>query len=173
MVAINFSPQFAEAVAAGRKTQTIRQSARATTGRALQLYTGQRTKDCRKLADAVCVDCTSVKLTARGATLGDTSRFPGDRDDFARADGFEDYAAMWKWFSERYETHSFAGYIIRWRLERGTMKDQEKKRIRVYTYPLQSRSCDRRSFCGGLKINGRCPDCGWADPAPISPIVKH
>lgn len=116
MVAINFSPQFAEPVAAGRKTQTIRQKARATAGQALQLYTGQRTKDCRKLADAVCIDCTYVGLTERGVTLGDTSRFPGDRDDFARADGFEDYAAMWKWFSERYETNSFTGHVIRWRL---------------------------------------------------------
>jgi hypothetical protein len=116
MVAINFSPQFADAVAAGRKTQTIRQTARAAAGQALQLYTGQRTKACRKLADAVCVDCTYVGLTARGVTLGDKSRFPGDIDDFARADGFEDYAAMWKWFSERYETNSFTGNIIRWQI---------------------------------------------------------
>jgi hypothetical protein len=116
VVAINFSPQFAEAVAAGLKTQTIRQSARAKAGQALQLYTGQRTKACRKLADAVCIDCTYVGLRASGVTLGDTKRFPGDIDDFARQDGFEDYAAMWKWFSERYETNSFTGHIIRWSL---------------------------------------------------------
>jgi hypothetical protein len=116
VVAINFSHQFADAVASGHKTQTIRQSARAKAGQPLQLYTGQRTKDCRKLADAVCVDCTYVGLRASGVTLGDTSRFPGHIDDFARADGFEDYAAMWKWFSERYKTNSFTGHIIRWRL---------------------------------------------------------
>lgn len=116
MVAINFSPKFAEAVETGRKTQTIRQSARAKAGQALQLYTGQRTKACRKLADAVCVDCTYVGLTARGVTLGDASKFPGHIDDFARSDGFENYAAMWKWFSERYETNSFTGHIIRWQL---------------------------------------------------------
>jgi hypothetical protein len=116
MVAINFSPQFAAEVASGRKTQTIRRSARARAGQALQLYTGQRTKDCRKLADAICIDCTYVGLTERGVTLGDASRFPGNIDDFARADGFENYAAMWKWFSERYETNSFTGHIIRWRL---------------------------------------------------------
>lgn len=91
MVAINFSPRFADAVAAGRKMQTIRQTARARPGQELQLYTGQRTKECRKIADAVCIDCTYVGLTARGVTLGDASRFPGDRDDFARADGFSDY----------------------------------------------------------------------------------
>lgn len=116
MVAINFSPQFADAVAAGQKTQTIRRRARAMAGQALQLYTGQRTKDCRKLADAVCIDCTYVGLTEHGVTLGDKSRFPSYIDDFARQDGFEDYAAMWKWFSEKYGTAGFTGYIIRWRI---------------------------------------------------------
>ncbi len=77
MVALSFSPKFADAVASGLKKQTIRQSARAKAGQALQLYTGQRTKNCRKLADAICIDCTYVGLTARGVTLGDTSRFPG------------------------------------------------------------------------------------------------
>lgn len=116
MVALNFSPQFAYAVSVGWKTQTIRQKARAKPGQAIQLYTGQRTKDCRKLGDAVCIDCTYIGLTARGITLGDVSKFPGDRDDFAKADGFSDYAAMWKWFSERYDTQSFTGHVIRWRL---------------------------------------------------------
>lgn len=124
MVAINFSAQFAAEVEAGRKTQTIRQSARAKTGQALQLYTGQRTKECRKLADAICIDCTYVGLTARGVTLGDASRFPGDIDDFARADGFENYSAMWRWFSERYKTNSFTGHIIRWKLTPDSTPEQ-------------------------------------------------
>ena len=115
MVALNFQPQFADDVAAGRKTQTIRRSARAKAGQRLQLYTGQRTKACRKLAEAVCIDCGYVGLTERGISLWDASRYPGNKDDFARADGFESYAAMWKWFSERYKTNSFTGYIIRWK----------------------------------------------------------
>lgn len=118
MVALNFSPQFAPLVAAGTKRQTIRQSARAKPGDSLQLYTGQRTKACRKLVapDPICTDCMYIGLTARGITLGDASKFPGNIDDFARADGFDDYAAMWKWFSERYETQSFTGHVIRWRI---------------------------------------------------------
>jgi hypothetical protein len=116
MVAINFHRSLLMPSLPAGRLQTIRQKARARAGQALQLYTGQRTKECRKLADAVCIDCTYVGLTARGVTFGDASRFPGDRDDFARADGFENYAAMWKWFSERYETHSFTGHVIRWTL---------------------------------------------------------
>lgn len=116
MVAFNFSPQFVADVESGRKTQTIRQTSRAKAGDAIQLYTGQRTKDCRKLGDAVCIDSMYIGMTASGISLGDASRFPRDQDDFARADGFADYAAMWKWFSERYRTNSFTGYITRWRL---------------------------------------------------------
>lgn len=116
MVALNFSPQFADDVASGKKTQTIRQSAKVKAGQAIQLYTGQRTKACRKLGDAECIDCTYVGLNGRGVTLGDKSKFPSAIDEFARADGFANYGAMWLWFSEKYETGSFTGYIIRWRL---------------------------------------------------------
>lgn len=115
MVAINFSAQFADDVAAGRTTQTIRRTRRCEPGDALQLYTGQRTKKCRKLRDAKCVDVTYVALTARGVTLGDVRRFPRDIDEFAQLDGFADYAEMWKWFSNRYKTSSFTGYVVRWK----------------------------------------------------------
>lgn len=114
MVAINFSEQFATRVERGEKRQTIRRTRKCEPGAALQLYTGQRTKKCRKLMDAVCRDVTYVGLTARGVTLGDVTRFPRDIDEFARLDGFESYAEMWKWFSERYDTNSFTGHIIRW-----------------------------------------------------------
>lgn len=114
MVAINFSERFAGLVERGEKRQTIRRGKKCEPGAALQLYTGQRTKACRKIGEAVCRDVTCVGLTARGVTLGDKSTFPSDIDDFARADGFTDYADMWKWFSERYETNSFTGYVIRW-----------------------------------------------------------
>lgn len=114
MVALNFQAQFAPDVEAGRKTQTIRQKARVAAGQPIQLYTGQRTKACRKLGVAICRDVTYVGLTARGVSLGDKSRFPSNIDDFARADGFKDYAEMWHWFARRYDTNSFTGYIIRW-----------------------------------------------------------
>lgn len=114
MVAINFSAQFAGRVERGDKRQTIRRTRRCAAGDALQLYTGLRTKAARKLRDATCIDVTYVGLTERGVTLGDVERFPRDIDEFARLDGFSDYAAMWRWFSERYKTLSFTGYIIRW-----------------------------------------------------------
>jgi hypothetical protein len=114
VVAINFSPQFADAIQRGEKRQTIRRGRKCEAGARLQLYTGQRTKACRKLMDAICRDVTYVGLTAAGFTLGNVERFPRDMDEFARLDGFRDYADMWAWFSQRYDTNSFTGYIIRW-----------------------------------------------------------
>jgi hypothetical protein len=59
MVAYNFKPQFAPLVEAGTKLQTIRaerRSRHAAPGEAIQLYTGMRTKACRKLLtpDPIC-----------------------------------------------------------------------------------------------------------------------
>lgn len=127
MVAFNFSSQFVADVESGRKTQTIRQTSRAQAGDPIQLYTGQRTKACRKIGDAVCIDSMYIGMTARGITLGDASRYPRDIDDFAKADGFADYAAMWKWFSERYRTNSFVGYITRWHLAPSLPSQHETK----------------------------------------------
>jgi len=116
VVALNFQPQFAPLIEARQKTQTIRRSNRVSVGDRLQLYTGQRTKACRKLVtpDPVCVVSTYVGLRANDITLGNVNHAPRDFDEFARADGFQNYAAMWKWFSERYETLSFTGRLIKW-----------------------------------------------------------
>ena len=54
MVAYNFQARFAAAIEAGEKAITIRtigQRRHARIGERLQLYTGQRTRACRKLVD--------------------------------------------------------------------------------------------------------------------------
>lgn len=116
MVAFNFAAEFAGPVERREKMQTIRQTRRAAVGDRIQLYTGQRTADCRKLSadDPVCVCVDYVAIRPDDLTVGDTSKHPRNRDDFARADGFKDYADMHRWFSERYGTEHFVGYLHRW-----------------------------------------------------------
>lgn len=106
MVAINFSPKFAKLVASGKKRQTIRKTLRCMPGQKLQLYTGQRTKSCRKLLDAICVSVDLVVLP-----LGDN---PFITDEFAKADGFKNSAEMQKWFIEHHKTKIFKGFLIKW-----------------------------------------------------------
>lgn len=116
MVALNFSPEFAGPVERREKRQTIRQTRRAKVGDRIQLYTGQRTKGCRKLSeiDPVCTYVGYVAIRPEYLTVGDAKAHPQDRDAFARADGFKDYADMVAWFQARYGQHSFIGYIHKW-----------------------------------------------------------
>lgn len=116
MVAYNFQKRFAPAVSAGLKTQTIRAQRKgrhARAGEPLQLYTGMRTKACRKLIDPdpVCTVSTYCAIREDSITLGNHPRV--DIDDFARADGFSDFEDMKAWFRD---THGlpFIGRLIKW-----------------------------------------------------------
>lgn len=116
MVAFNFKPQFADKVASGEKCQTIRQTKRAKKGDRLQLYTGQRTRACRKLVnpDPVCTVVDYVGIRPDYLTLGNTKLHPGDADDFARRDGFASYDELVVWFHEMYGSPYFYGYVHVW-----------------------------------------------------------
>ena len=65
MVAYNFKEQFANLVASGEKCQTIRAIGKrrhVKSGETIQLYSGLRTKQCRKLGDAVCVSAQDIEM---------------------------------------------------------------------------------------------------------------
>jgi len=118
MVAFNFSPEFADDVASGKKRQTIRQTKRGKVGDPVQLFTGQRTKQCRRLRqDEPVLEAVSyIHIAPTGISLGNIANFPRDRDDFAKADGFKDFAAMHAWFKAKYGQDHFYGYVHRWAL---------------------------------------------------------
>src|SRR5205809_6536002 len=68
MALINFSREdFIDAVANGSKHFTIRQLRKKPIkkGEALQLHTGLRTKQARKLRDAVCKNTWDIKIETR------------------------------------------------------------------------------------------------------------
>ena len=117
MVAFNFSPEFADAVASGTKQQTIRKTKRAVRGDRVQLYTGQRTKACRKLGDGICESVDYVGIRPDGLTFGDVRKHPSKLDDFARADGFADFKAMLAWFTKKYGSPYFQGFVHKWTLK--------------------------------------------------------
>jgi hypothetical protein len=116
MVAINFSPEFVDEIASGKKTQTIRGTLRCKVGTELQLYTGMRTKNCRLIAKAICIDTDYCAVRPEYITFGDADKHPS-ADDFARADGFSDYQDMVRWFQKKYNQQSFIGHVIKWKLK--------------------------------------------------------
>lgn len=123
MVAYNFSSEFAELVAIGAKRQTIRahRKRHVRPGESVQLYTGMRTRNCRKLreVDPVCLSVERIELWNRGGGLyvyiiDNEGITHVDADIMAMADGFDDAAHMFAWFDDRHGL-PFQGVLIRWK----------------------------------------------------------
>lgn len=120
MVAYNFQAQFADDVASGRKRQTIRPNRKHNPepGERLQLYTGQRTKACRKLCEPVCVQVSRVIIDQRMAISmveigGDAIVTQEELDTFVQADGFASHIEFLAFFRKQYGPH-FEGVLIKW-----------------------------------------------------------
>lgn len=116
MVAFNFSPEFVPAIESGDKVQTIRKTKRAKAGDMLQLYVGQRTKNCRLIREQECAYVDYVHIAPDGLTFGDKEKHPGDTNAFARRDGFNDFDEMLAWFAKKYGEFRFVGYVHRWKV---------------------------------------------------------
>ena len=88
-------------------------------GDTLYLYTGMRTKACRKLGEVRCRSVHRVAITSAGdLKIGGTSAGPRYRQMIAKADGFEPvhqtaFGEMLAWF-ERVHGLPFRGVLIRW-----------------------------------------------------------
>jgi len=122
VVAYSFQKMFADPILMGGKTQTIRahRKRHAREGEELQLYTGMRSKQCRLLGRATCVDALPITLRFSDNVIGlwDGSEFAfrGQLDDFARKDGFDNWLrlkAFWRLHHGRIE--KFEGMIIFWK----------------------------------------------------------
>lgn len=93
MVAYNFQARFVAAIEAGEKAITIRTIGRrrhARIGERLQLYTGQRTKACRKLVDPdpVVTGVQPITFHGGGRVWVDTWLTAAELEALARLDGF-------------------------------------------------------------------------------------
>lgn len=124
MVAYSFRPRFAALIESGAKTQTIRAPRRrhALPGERLQLFTGMRTRECRKLIpDPLCVSVEPIhmfpengrwllRVSGAAQPLCDLAI----SDDFARDDGFADVADFGRFWAEAHGVQPFTGYLIRW-----------------------------------------------------------
>ena len=68
MAALNFQKQFAPDVESGIKLQTIRAKRKnpIKEGETLYLYTGMRTKKCRKLGEVKCYSVLPFEISPNG-----------------------------------------------------------------------------------------------------------
>lgn len=117
MSLLGFKARFAGPVERREKRQTIRAKVNGhAVGRPIQLYTGLRTKSCRKLVadDPVCTSIAPVVIGATGFCKIGGEVLGGKRlADFAVADGFAGVADFFEFFRQP-DGSDFVGFLIRW-----------------------------------------------------------
>ncbi len=118
MPLFNFQPQFAADVESGKKRQTIRarRKNRPKAGQTAYLYTGTRTKACRKLGKVKIKSVEPIYICNQLFELWIGANDYGKMEDLnrlAKEDGFEDWFEMRSWFKK---THGlpFHGDLIKW-----------------------------------------------------------
>ena len=116
MPCINFKKQFAGVVENGLKTQTIRKIRKRPIriGDTLQLYTGMRTKKCRKLMTAVAIDIKTIVIDQTIVMIDGNQIDSYDVGRLARADGFHSICEFKDFFNSHYGL-PFVGQLINWR----------------------------------------------------------
>lgn len=133
MVAYSFQKQFVAAVRSGAKLQTIRaprkDNKHAKPGDAVQLYTAMRRPECELLRESVCVSVQriTIETVAERVQVFDDERETvmvlaltasdfvsrANLDEFAKADGFDDWRSMRDWFKKQHGPR-FEGVLIKW-----------------------------------------------------------
>jgi len=79
-----------------------------------------RTRQCRKLRDAVCHDACGILLYADRILTFKPQELHTDLNYFARLDGFIDWQEMREWFIEAHGL-PFQGFLIRWLVPPATL----------------------------------------------------
>jgi hypothetical protein len=124
MVAYNFQPRFFSLIREGMKHQTIRRLrvGHAKPGDRLQLYTGLRTPQARRICDdPVCTAVMPCEIRfasalIRSITVGGVP--VRNLNNFAVIDGFTDLADMTGFWREMHGTSDFNGVVIEWAMPR-------------------------------------------------------
>lgn len=119
---VNFTV-FIDKILSGEKRQTIRKAGKkwenVKVGDKLTLYTGLRTKDCRKLGEAEVesidnIDIESSLRVFSRIRINDKYLLIREMRELALNDGFSTIDAFLEFFQDHYGEH-FNGKIIKWK----------------------------------------------------------
>jgi len=118
MALYGFRERFAPAIEDGSKRQTIRARRKdkrvPKPGEILHLYTGLRTKQCRKLGMSPCLDVRNVMIDNIAVSIDGEYLSGMARNKFAIADGFGSWEEMRTFFDLEHGL-PFEGHVIRWK----------------------------------------------------------
>lgn len=119
---VNFTV-FIDKILSGEKRQTIRKAGKkwenVKVGDKLTLYTGLRTKDCRKLGESEVESIEDVEIESplrvfSRIKINDKYLFMHEMERLALSDGFSTIDAFLEFFHDHYG-EEFKGKIIKWK----------------------------------------------------------
>lgn len=116
MAAYNFMKQFEKPILSGEKCSTIRRDAgkrNPQPGDALHLFTGMRTKECRKLAEVECDKVQSITIREGGIVLGGNALSEQKQWILAQRDGLMHLEDFFAFFRTHYGL-PFTGVYVKW-----------------------------------------------------------
>lgn len=115
---LNFKEKFAGAVEAGEKRQTIRPRGkrRAHPGETLRLFSGLRTKNCRKLRTETCLLAAEIDISTEAhlMSMGDKVISMSQATEIAQRDGFQNQAEFYAFFRKQYGAGKHEMILYRW-----------------------------------------------------------
>ena len=122
MPALSFKKQFATMVESGKKHQTIRKTRKRPIkgGDKLYLYTGMRTKSCRKLGEAVCKSAENIEIFNTdlfyfpNVIVGCIRLSVEETSKIIRDYGFEFEKDFYDFFMDESGRLRFKGQLIKW-----------------------------------------------------------
>ena len=119
MPIISFKKQFADSVKLGIKEQTIRKNGKRKykVGDKLYLYTGLRTKGCKKLGEGKIKAVKSIYIDWNLIVLDGEKLNNIQKYELSHLDGFNDTYELEKWF-DKIHGLPFEGRLIKWDLVR-------------------------------------------------------
>lgn len=118
MITLNFDARFAQAVAEGSKTTTIRRGPKdncppCRVGDILTFYTSLQTQSPKKLGEGICVFLGEI-LIAEDEIRGGGVPFSAKSERYlARLEGFAAPGDLRGWFADKYGL-PFRGWLIGW-----------------------------------------------------------
>ncbi len=120
---VNFSV-FIDKILSGEKRQTIRRASpkweNVEVGEKLTLYTGLRTKECRKLGVAFVSEIIFIEIDSRlervavESPLGKAYLDEPFLRDLIERDGFDNKSAFFNFFAKTYKNWTNTMFVIRW-----------------------------------------------------------
>lgn len=115
MPAYNFKVEFASLVESGYKRQTIRKKRKRPTqiGDILYLYTGMRTRGCRGLGKAICLNADSITIDRDSIIVAGRELGFAETLGLYRNDGFPCLTEFFGFFESLYGL-PFEGVLLKW-----------------------------------------------------------